>query len=118
MIERGQRSLAVEYSRARDGIVELNRALEPIFAECDAILTPATQGAAPLGLAFTGSPMFCTIWTLCGVPAISVPILKGEDGMPMGAQLVGPRGSDARLLAFARWLVDSGSARHAPGRAA
>jgi len=106
MIERGQRYTGVSYSKARDGIVVLQRALERLFAEYDAILTPATQGAAPKGLAATGSPMFCTIWTLCGVPALSMPVLQGEDGMPMGAQLVGRKGHDARLLGVARWLAE------------
>jgi len=106
MIERGQRYTGVSYSKARDGIVVLQRALEQLFADYDAILTPATQGAAPRGLASTGSPMFCTIWTLCGVPAISLPLLQGEDGMPMGAQVVGRKGHDARLLGVARWLVE------------
>jgi Asp-tRNA(Asn)/Glu-tRNA(Gln) amidotransferase A subunit family amidase len=105
MIERGQRYTAVGYSKARDGVVVLQHALERLFSNYDAILTPATQGAAPKGLASTGSPMFCTIWTLCGVPAISMPVLQGEDGMPMGAQLVGRKGHDARLLAVARWLA-------------
>lgn len=105
MIERGQTYKAMDYSRALDGIVALNRALEPLFAEYDAIVTPATAGAAPAGLEFTGSPMFCTIWTLAGVPAISLPILQGEDGMPMGAQLVARKGDDARLLRIARWLA-------------
>mgnify|MGYP003542023678 CR=1 FL=1 len=41
-----------------------------------------------------------------GVPAISLPLLQGEDGMPMGAQLVGRKGHDARLLGVARWLVE------------
>jgi Asp-tRNA(Asn)/Glu-tRNA(Gln) amidotransferase A subunit family amidase len=96
----------VSYSKARDAIVVLQRTLEQLFADYDAILTPATQGAAPRGLASTGSPMFCTIWTLCGIPAISLPLLQGEDGMPMGAQLVGRKGHDARLLGIARWLVE------------
>ena len=108
MIERGQRTTGVAYSKARDGMVELERALDHLFAECDAILTPATQGEAPMGLASTGSPMFCTIWTLCGVPAISLPVLQGADGMPMGAQLVGAKRHDARLLRVARWLVERG----------
>jgi Asp-tRNA(Asn)/Glu-tRNA(Gln) amidotransferase A subunit family amidase len=106
MIERGQRYTAVEYSRARDGIVLLNRALDEVFPGCDAILTPATAGAAPLGLASTGSPMFCTLWTLCGLPAISLPILEGEDGMPLGAQLVAARRNDAHLLRVAGWLAE------------
>jgi Asp-tRNA(Asn)/Glu-tRNA(Gln) amidotransferase A subunit family amidase len=106
MIERGQTTAAVDYSRALDGIVELNRALEPLFADYDAIATPATTGEAPAGLEFTGSPMFCTLWTLCGVPAISLPLLKGKDDLPIGVQLVGRKGDDARLLRLARWLVD------------
>jgi Asp-tRNA(Asn)/Glu-tRNA(Gln) amidotransferase A subunit family amidase len=106
MIERGRTYKAMDYSRALDGIVALNRALEPLFAEYDAIVTPATAGAAPVGLEFTGSPVFCTIWTLVGVPAISLPILQADDGMPMGAQLVARKGDDARLLRIARWLVN------------
>lgn len=114
MIERGQTYRAMDYSRARDGIFELNRELDRIFARHDAILTPATGNAAPTGLTFTGSPMFCTIWTFCGVPAISLPILAGEAGMPMGAQLVTRKGADARLLELARGLMLR--ERRAPGR--
>jgi len=106
MIERGQKILAVDYNRAVDGIGLLNSLLPAIFAQCDAILTPATTGTAPKGLASTGSPIFCSIWTLCGAPAVTVPILQGEDGLPLGVQLVGPKGDDARLLRTARWLVD------------
>jgi Asp-tRNA(Asn)/Glu-tRNA(Gln) amidotransferase A subunit family amidase len=106
MIERGQGYSGVEYSKARDGMVALSRALGEILEHCDAILTPATTGSAPLGLGSTGSPMFCTIWTLCGVPSISLPILRGEEGMPLGAQLVGARRNDAHLLRVAKWFAD------------
>ena len=71
----------------------------------DAILTPAAHGAAPNGLASTGDPSFCTLWTLCGMPALSLPLLQSSAGMPLGVQLVGPRYSDARLLRTARWLA-------------
>jgi Asp-tRNA(Asn)/Glu-tRNA(Gln) amidotransferase A subunit family amidase len=53
----------------------------------------------------TGSPMFCTLWTLTGLPALSLPLLKGEGGMPLGVQLIGPRGDDARLFRTANWLI-------------
>jgi Asp-tRNA(Asn)/Glu-tRNA(Gln) amidotransferase A subunit family amidase len=105
MIERGQRTTAVAYSRAQDGRLALCRELGRFFVDFDAIVTPGTQGVAPLGLAATGSPMFCTIWSLCGVPALSLPMLSGEEGLPIGAQLVGPRRQDARLLRIAHWLV-------------
>ena len=31
--------------------------------------------------------------------------MQGENGLPLGVQLVGPRDGDARLLRTARWLV-------------
>jgi len=106
MIERGQKVLAVDYNHAVSQISVLNRALDKVFDWHDAILTPAATGEAPIGLESTGSPIFCTIWTLCGMPAISLPLLQGAHGMPMGVQLVGPKGDDARLLRTARWLVN------------
>jgi Asp-tRNA(Asn)/Glu-tRNA(Gln) amidotransferase A subunit family amidase len=106
MIERGQKVLAVDYNRAVSQIPVLNRALDKVFDWYDAILTPSVTGEAPVGLESTGSPIFCTIWTLCGMPAITLPILQGTHGMPMGVQLVGPKGDDARLLRTARWLAN------------
>jgi len=107
MIERGQKVLAVDYNNAVNQIPACNRALDPVFEWHDAILTPAATGEAPVGLDSTGSPIFCTIWTLCGMPAITLPLLNGADGMPLGVQLVGPKGDDARLLRTARWLVET-----------
>jgi Asp-tRNA(Asn)/Glu-tRNA(Gln) amidotransferase A subunit family amidase len=107
MIERGQRTLAVDYNRAVDRRAVLNAALAPYFDRYEALLTPATLGEAPKGLETTGSPVFCTIWTLCGMPAITVPLMRGSQGLPLGVQLVGQRGDDARLLRTARWLVET-----------
>jgi len=107
MIERGQKVLAVDYNRALSRIPEFNRAFDNVFEWHDAILTPATTGVAPVGLESTGSPIFCTIWTLCGMPAITLPILQGSHGLPLGVQLVGSKGDDARLLRTARWLVSN-----------
>ncbi len=105
-IERGRRVRALDYNKALDQVPDLNRALDQLFDRgCDAILTPATAGTAPLGLASTGSPAFCTLWTLCGLPAITLPLLQGADGLPLGVQLVAARGNDARLLRTARWLM-------------
>lgn len=106
MIERGQKVLAMDYNKAVSAIPALYEHFSKIFEWHDAIITPATIGEAPLGLESTGSPVFCTIWTLCGMPAITLPLLQGPQGMPLGVQLVGPRGDDARLLRTARWLVD------------
>ncbi len=104
MMERGKTYLAVDYTRAVEKVPVLNGLLGEIFERFDAILTPPAPGQAPLGLGATGNPVFCTIWTLCGTPAVTLPLLEGADGMPLGVQLVGPRGDDARLLRTARWL--------------
>jgi len=105
MIERGGRCLAVDYNHAVEQIPLLNQALGEILLEHDAIFTPATTGEAPVGLESTGSPVFCTPWSLCGAPSISLPILQGSEGMPVGVQLVAGKGDDARLLRTAAWLA-------------
>lgn len=106
-IERGRGVLAVDYTRALDKIPLLNGALNELFdLRCDVILTPATTGTAPRRLESTGDPMFCTLWTLCGMPAVTLPLMQGANGLPLGVQLVGRRGDDARLLRVARWLVN------------
>jgi Asp-tRNA(Asn)/Glu-tRNA(Gln) amidotransferase A subunit family amidase len=48
---------------------------------------------------------------------VTLPLLTGADGMPVGVQLVGRFGDDARLLRTARWLVATISGLDA-GRAA
>jgi Asp-tRNA(Asn)/Glu-tRNA(Gln) amidotransferase A subunit family amidase len=79
--------------------------LGSVFDEYDAIVTPAAPGEAPRGLQSTGNPVFCTMWTYLGTPAATLPLMQSEAGLPMGVQLVGRRGNDARLLRTARWLV-------------
>jgi Asp-tRNA(Asn)/Glu-tRNA(Gln) amidotransferase A subunit family amidase len=105
LIERGRRYPAVDYAAAVAGIPTLNDAPEPVFDEFDAIVTPAAPGEAPRGLATTGNPVFCTLWTYLGTPALTLPLLRSAAGMPLGVQLVGRRHDDARLLRTARWLV-------------
>ena len=105
MIEEGQAILAVDYHRALDLAVVLGAGLERLFERYDAIITPAAAGQAPLGLESTGNPAFCATWTLLGVPAVTLPLLEGADGMPIGVQVVGRRHDDARLLRTARWLA-------------
>jgi Asp-tRNA(Asn)/Glu-tRNA(Gln) amidotransferase A subunit family amidase len=105
LIEKGRTYPAVEYTRALAGSATLNGILDAVFDEYDAILTPAAPGPAPRGTA-TGNPVFCSTWTYLGTPAVTLPLLQDEAGMPIGVQLVGRRGNDARLLRTARWLVN------------
>ncbi len=117
-IERGRRVSAVDYRRALARIPVLNAGFDELFDNFDAILTPATAGTAPLGLGSTGSPAFCTLWTLCGMPCVSVPLLHGANGLPLGVQLVGRRGDDARLLRTANWLCRQVSEAETPAATA
>jgi Asp-tRNA(Asn)/Glu-tRNA(Gln) amidotransferase A subunit family amidase len=104
MIEEGRRVSAVAYNNAREQQQQLYRILEQYFDRYGALLTPSAPGPAPEGIGATGNPVFCTLWTFLGTPAVSLPLLEAE-GLPLGVQLVGQRRDDARLLRTARWLV-------------
>ena len=107
LIERGREVRAVDYKRALGALAPVVASLDELFMErYDAILTPAAPGVAPKGLGSTGDPRFCTLWTLLGMPALSLPLMQGVGGLPLGAQLVGRRGFDARLMRTARWLAE------------
>jgi Asp-tRNA(Asn)/Glu-tRNA(Gln) amidotransferase A subunit family amidase len=105
LLAEGRGVNAVRYLGARAAARRYEAGIAEIFKEYDAIITPATVGVAPKGTA-TGNPLFCTLWTLTGLPALSLPLLNGEGGMPLGVQLVGERGDDARLLRTANWLIN------------
>jgi len=105
-IKAGREIQAVDYQRALQQITLIHGSFLELFEQrYDAILTPAAPGGAPKGIDSTGDPSFCTLWTLCGMPAISLPLLQSSDGLPIGVQLVGPRYGDGRLLRTARWLA-------------
>lgn len=105
MIEDGQKVTAVDYNNAVDMREFLNDGINGVFDRFDAIITPATTGEAPVGLGATGSPIFNTLWTYLGTPAITLPLMEGPNGLPIGVQVVGRRGDDARLLRTANWLT-------------
>src|SRR3569833_2120621 len=105
IIAEGSATNALRYLAARDNALRYRQGIADILAEIDALLTPATVGVAPVGEA-TGSPLFCSLWSLAGVPAITLPLLTGESGLPLGLQLIGAPGDDARLLRTADWLAD------------
>ena len=77
--------------------------LAALFERHDLILTPSAPGEAPVGLDSTGDPRFNRTWTLLGTPCVNLPAGTGEGGLPVGVQLVGRPGDDARFLATATW---------------
>jgi len=84
----------------------------------DVLLTPSAPDQAPVGHATTGPSTFNRLWTLLGVPCINVPGMEGDDGAPMGLQLIAPLGADARLLAVAQRLECGLSVWPSPRQAA
>lgn len=113
-IDAGREVRAHDYLAAAAAREKLNADLNDLFKTYDAIITPSAPGVAPKGLDSTGNPAFCTLWTLLGTPAITLPLLQADNGLPLGVQLVAPRGSDQRLMRIAAWLTQAISRRDDP----
>ena len=105
-IERGLKYKSSEYVEACENRDYFYKLFQETFQDYHAVLTPATTGVAPKTLKQTGSPEFCTIWTYLGMPALSLPLLEGENGMPLGIQIVGEKFDDSRLLRTSNWLIN------------
>ena len=71
----------------------------------DVLITPSAPGEAPKGLEWTGDPAFNYVWTSLHVPCVTVPAGLGPNGMPLGIQIVGRRGDDKAVLAWAQWVA-------------
>jgi Asp-tRNA(Asn)/Glu-tRNA(Gln) amidotransferase A subunit family amidase len=71
---------------------------------CDAMVTVPATGPAPEGLADTGDATFCAPWSLLGVPAVTVPSGRSQDGLPLGFQVLGRHGGDLQTLQTAAWI--------------
>lgn len=107
MLDEGRKISISEYHDAKNLSVEITGSVDHVLKDFSAVLTPSTPSEAPEGLEATGSPIFSTLWSLCGVPAVSLPLLRGASGMPLGLQLVSARGNDSTLLQVAQWLEDN-----------
>ena len=79
-----------------------------LFGDADVVLTPSAPGEAPQGLGSTGDPQFNRAWQLLGGPQINVPVPRalrsGRSDLPLGVQVIGRPGDDARALTAAHWI--------------
>ncbi|MBV8651976.1 MAG: amidase, partial [Alphaproteobacteria bacterium] len=100
----GMSHSGVTYDEARALVARARHGLPHLFGDADALLVPAAIGEAPKGLGHTGDPLFCRAWTMLHVPCVTVPFGTGANGLPLGAQLVGRPGDDAKLLRIAAFL--------------
>ncbi len=102
-IESGRGHSQARIAEAEETRTTCIAAADRFFDDYDAILTPAAPGEAPKGLQSTGSAIFNQLWTFLGNPCVSLPVGLGPSGLPVGLQLVGPRGGDRALLALSEW---------------
>jgi Asp-tRNA(Asn)/Glu-tRNA(Gln) amidotransferase A subunit family amidase len=103
LVESGNAVTATDYLAAK-ALQEKWRSLFPAeISGYDAILTLPAFGEAPLGLHYTGDAEYCAPWTLLGVPAVTLPVGFGKNGLPLGVQMVAAYRNDLRLLRIAKW---------------
>jgi amidase len=94
-----------QYREARSFAERCRAAIDAIMGDRDVLLVPAASGEAPIGLNSTGNAAFCAIWTTMHVPAMTLPLFRGPNGLPVGAQFVARRNADRKLMAASRWVM-------------
>ena len=104
IVAMGRKISEAEYTDALAVKASAQTFFDELFVEFDAIIAPCATGEAPKFGSGTGDPIFCTLWTLAGLPCVSLPLLVGDNNLPIGVQLIGPIEKDDRLLRTARWL--------------
>ena len=103
-INNGNKYSAKEYAEAIDFIKRSYESYQEVFEDYHGVLTPSSPGVAPKGLKSTGTAEFNKVWSYLGTPCISLPLLEGENNLPLGVQLVGNKYDDHRFLGVAKWL--------------
>ena len=78
------------------------------YGGIDLWVSPSALGPAPEGIHATGDPNMNLPWTHAGMPAITLPAGKAQNGLPLGLQCVAPFGADERLLACCQALEKRG----------
>ena len=95
-----------EYVHAQAHAAECRARFSEALGPYDVLLAPAATGEAPEGLSSTGDVAMNVVWTLLHTPCVAVPAGKSEHGMPLGLQVIGRIGDDARTLAAAAWIAE------------
>ncbi len=98
-----------DLAAARPRVVAGQALMDTLLADDELLLMAPAAGEAPVGLASTGNAAFNRLWTMLGVPCITLPAGRGVRGLPLGVQLVARNmaGEEPALLARARWLQNA-----------
>jgi Asp-tRNA(Asn)/Glu-tRNA(Gln) amidotransferase A subunit family amidase len=97
LVREGLQIPVARYDEARRHIADCRIKVGEIYKTTPVILVPAATGPAPAGLSFTGDSRMNTPWSALGTPAISIP-MPVADALPLGLQLTGEHGQDARVI--------------------
>jgi Asp-tRNA(Asn)/Glu-tRNA(Gln) amidotransferase A subunit family amidase len=103
LLDRGKRITPEQHAKNLARRDEYRRWLDGLYDGCDAIVTIPAAGEAPEGLANTGDAAFCSLWSMAGLPAITMPSGRGPRRLPLGMQVVGRYREDERALQVAAW---------------
>lgn len=106
LIEEGRAVPVGELSDARTSRDELRRAIHDRMddTDLDVVVSPAAPGPAPESLDTTGDPIMNLPWTHAGVPTVTVPASRTDEGLPIGLQCATRFGDDERLLWWCRQI--------------
>jgi Asp-tRNA(Asn)/Glu-tRNA(Gln) amidotransferase A subunit family amidase len=106
MLEKGIKTSSETYKEYLSKQQSLIQRLDEFFEEnnIDCILTLSTAGEAQKGLHSIEKKDSCLIWTLCGVPTVNLPVFKGPNGLPFGAQAIFRKYKDYSLFNFLDFL--------------
>ncbi|WP_440937227.1 amidase [Candidatus Pelagibacter sp.] len=103
-IANGNKHSAKEYAEAIDFMKRSYESYQEVFEDYHGVLSPSSPGVAPKGLKSTGTAEFNKVWSYMGTPCISLPLLEGENNLPLGVQIIGDKYDDHRFLGVANWL--------------
>jgi Asp-tRNA(Asn)/Glu-tRNA(Gln) amidotransferase A subunit family amidase len=92
------------YDEARRVSRAGRRVARTTFREVDVVVSYAAPGEAPDTLASTGDSRFNRLWTLLGVPCLTVPLIRGPRGLPVSVQIIAGFGQDENVIAVAKGL--------------
>lgn len=112
-IRTGENISNEQYQAAVRELQNVRREVTAIFESVDVMVTPTTPMPAPRLSALTANrdqlrptelvllrnTRPANVW---GTPAISIPCGRTSEGLPIGLQIIGPMGHDARVLRVAR----------------
>ena len=87
-------------------LVACRRDVHGLFLDCDVVLASSAAGEAPPATEGTGDPSLCRLWSLLGLPSLSLPVCTGKSGMPVGVHVVGSAGGDATVIDVAQSIDD------------